>query len=194
MNLFRIGLIMVLLVAIGSPARGEASEKQKEPVNNATAWSEPRKVVLDYFGAYIAWLQYDFKKGDETAKPIKAVPNRSLDPSYVTQHYIDSYKQLMQENDKTTPPGEIGFLDYDPIICAQDYPDNLAQASVVLAKNTGTEASVKVNLSGQKSEKPFIVKLKKLPEGWRIDSIVCGKDDFDSLYKGMVKWSKTQKK
>ncbi len=70
----------------------------------------------------------------------------------------------------------------------------MARASVVLVKNTGTEASVKVNLSGQKSEKPLIVKLKKLQEGWRIDAIVCGKDDFDSLYKGMVKWYKQQKK
>ena len=85
-------------------------------------------------------------------------------------------------------------MDYDPIICAQDYPDSMAHASVVLVKNTGTEASVKVDLSGQNTDKPFIVKLKKLPEGWRIDAIVCGKDDFDSMYEEIKKLEKQQKK
>jgi hypothetical protein len=194
MKLAKIGLIMLFLVAIGSPVNGETSDKQKMPVKNAPDLNEPQKVVGDYFAAYIAWLQYDFKKGDETLKPIKPIPNLSLDPRYVTQHYIDSYKKLMQENEKTTPPGEVGFLDYDPIICAQDYPDNMAHAAIVVGKNTGNEASVKVNLSGEKSEKPLIVKLKKLQEGWRIDAIVCGKDDFDSLYKGMEKWYKQQQR
>ena len=81
----------------------------------------------------------------------------------------------MQENEKTTPPGEVGFLDYDPIICAQDWPESMARASVVLVKNTETEASVKVDLWGKKSAPPLMVKLKKLPDGWRIDAIVCGR-------------------
>jgi hypothetical protein len=184
---------MLLLVTLGSPVTGQSSEKQSEPVKNTTGLNEPQKVVGDYFAAYIAWSKYDDHQRDETVKPGEPIPNRSLDPSYVTKHYIESYKKLMQENEKTTPMGEVGFLDYDPIIGAQDYPDNMAHASVVLVNNTGTEASVKVNLSGQKSEKPLIVKLKKLQEGWRIDAIVCDGKDFDSLYKAMVKWSKQQK-
>jgi hypothetical protein len=194
MKLFRIWLIILLLVAMGSLITGKSSGKQKGPIKNAPGLTEPQKVVGDYFAAYIAWLQYDFKEGGETAKLKEAIPNLTIDPYYVTQHYIDSYKKLMQENEKTTPPGEVGFLNYDPIICAQDYPDNMAQASVVLVKHTGTDASVKVNLSGKITEKPLIVKLKKQPEGWRIDDIVCDKNDFDSLYKGMVKWYKQQKK
>ena len=133
-------------------------------------------------------------KRSETVKPKQPVPNRSLDPSYVTQHYIDSYKKLMQENEKTTPPGEVGFLDYDPIICAQDYPENMVHASVVLVNNTGTEASVKVNLSGQKSEQPLIVKLKKLQKIGGLMLLFVTENDFDSLYKAMVKWAKQQKK
>ena len=194
MKLFRIGFIIVLLVALSSSIMGEASEKQSEPVKNAAGLSEPQKVVWDYFAAYISWLKYDFKKGDATANSIKPVPNRSLDPGYVTQHYIDSYNKLMQENEKTTPPGEVGFLDYNPIICGQDYPDNMDSASVVLVKNTGTEATVKVGFSEFTVDSPRIVKLKKLPEGWRIDAILCGKEDFDSLYQGMKKWETQQKK
>ncbi len=82
MKLARIGLIIVLLVAIGSPVKGEASDKQRELVKNATGLNEAQKVVWDYFEAYISWL-YDFKKGDETVKPIKPILNRSLDSSYV---------------------------------------------------------------------------------------------------------------
>jgi hypothetical protein len=84
--------------------------------------------------------------------------------------------------------------DYDPIICGQDYPRSMASASVVLVKNTGTEATVKVAFAEFRDDSPRIVKLKKLPEGWRIDAIVGGKDDFDSLYQGMKKWEKQQKK
>jgi len=189
-----IGLIIVLLVALGSPVQGAVAEKQGEPVKNTPGLSEPQKVVWDYFAAYIAWLNYDLNKGDEKVKTIKPVSNRSLDPSYVTQHYIASYNKLMQEDKKTTPIGEVGFLDYDPIICGQDFPDNMDSASVVLVNNTETEATVKVGFSKFTVDSPRIIKLKKLPEGWRIDAIGCDGQDFDSLYQGMVKWYKQQKK
>lgn len=192
MKLAKIGLIMLLLVSIGSPVMGEASEKQSEPVKNTTGLSEPQKVVWDYFAAYIAYSDYELKKGDKTVKP---VPNRSLDPSFVTQHFIDSYHKLMQEDEKTKAPGEVGYLDYDPIICGQDFPDSMAGSSVVLVENTGTEATVKVGFAGfTPPAPPLIVKLKKLPEGWRIDAILCGKDDFDSKYKAIKKLEKQQKK
>ncbi|MHB8070058.1 MAG: YqhG/Tai3 family protein [Desulfobaccales bacterium] len=193
-KLAKIGLIMLLLVAIGSPVNGHASEKQIEPVKYPTGLSEPQKVVWDYFAAYIAWLDYDLNKGDGKVKTIKPVPNRSLDPNYVTRHYIDSYNKLMQEDKKTTPPGEVGFLDYDPIICGQDFPDNMDSASVVLVNNIGTEATVKVGFSQFTVDSPRIIKLKKLPEGWRIDAILCGKDDFDSMYETIKKKYKQQKK
>lgn len=74
MKLFRIGLIIGLLVALCSPVMGQAAEKRSEPAKIATGLSEPQKVVWDYFAAYIAWLNYDFNKGDEKAKTIKPVP------------------------------------------------------------------------------------------------------------------------
>jgi hypothetical protein len=88
----------------------------------------------------------------------------------------------MQENEKTTPPGEVGLLDYDPILCAQDFPENLAQASFVLVDKTKNDALVKVDLWGRKKVKPMTVKLKKQKEGWRIDSIYCHGHNFESLY------------
>lgn len=191
MKLAKIGLIMLFLATLCSPVMGRAADKQQEPAPTAAALTGPQKVVWDYFAAYLAWLQYDFKKGDKTVKP---VPNRRLDPSFVTQHFIAYYNKLMQENQRLTPPGEAGPLDYDPVICAQDYPDNMSQASIVLVNQTDTGALVKVELSGQPSDPPMTVKLKKLKEGWRIDAILCGKDDFDSLYQAMKKDQKTKKK
>ena len=192
MKLLKIGLIMLLLVTLGSPVMGQASEKQKEPVKNATGLSEPQKVVWDYFAAYIAYSEYESKKGDKTVKP---VPNRSLDPSFVTQHFIDSYHKLMQEDEKTKAPGEIGYLDYDPIICGQDFPNSMAGSSVVLVENTGTEATVKVGFAGfTPPAPPFPVKLKKLPEGWRIDAILCDGKDFDAKCEEIKKLDKQEKK
>ena len=192
MKLAKIGLILLFLVALGSPVMGQAAEKQSEPVKNPTGLSEPQKVVWDYFAAYIAYSEYEAKKGDKTVKP---VPNRSLDPSFVTQHFIDSYQKLMQADKKTRGSAEIGFLDYDPIICGQDFPDSMTGSAVDLVENTGTEATIKVGWAGfDPPATPFIVKLKKQDQGWRIDAIVCNGDDFDSKYQKMQEWYKQQKK
>jgi hypothetical protein len=191
-KLARIGLIIALLLTIGSPLYGEESGKQKEPGKKATAFSEPQKVVWDYYTAYLAYQEYQLKKGDKKVKP---VPNKTLDQSFVTQHFTDSFKRLMQEDKKTTPPGEVGFLDYDPFICGQDSPSGMTGSTVDLVDNTGTEATIKVGWGGfDPPAPPFIVKLKKQDQGWRIDAIVCGGDDFDSKYQKMQEWAKQQKK
>jgi hypothetical protein len=189
----RIGFIIIFLVIISTPFTGQASDKQNKLVKNVTGEKEPQKLAWDYFEAYIAWLEQHFNKGDEAVTAIKPNPNRSLDPNFVTQHFIDSYNKLIQKDKKMTQPGMVGFLDHDPIICAQYFPDNMDRASFILVKNTGTEAVVKADLFGKETKPPLIVKLMKLKEGWRIDAIVCGKDDFDSLFKKMKGWEKQQK-
>ncbi len=192
MKLAKIGLIVLLLVTIGSPVMGQSSDKQGKPAKDAPGLSEPKKVVGDYFAAYIAYSEYELKKRDKTVKP---VPNRSLDPSFVTRHFIDSYQQLMQADKKTRGSAEIGFLDYDPIICGQDFPDSMTGSAVDLIENTGTEATIKVGWAGfDPPATPFIVKIKKQDQGWRIDAIVCNGDDFDSKYQKMQEWYKQQKK
>lgn len=194
-NIFRkkiFGLTLALLFTTGSLINGAAAAPQKEPAIKAAALTGPQKVVWDYYAAYIVWLQYDFNRGDKTVKP---VPNRSLDTSFVTRHFIDSYHKMMQEDEKTKGSAEIGYLDYDPIICGQDFPDNMAGSSVVLVKNTGTTATVKVGMAGfTHPAPPFIVKLKKQQEGWRIDAILCHGKDFDAVFRAMKKEEKRQKK
>lgn len=106
MKLTRLGFIVVLLVIIGSTFNGEASERQNESVKNITGLTGPQKVVWDYFEAYLAWLEYNFNQRDETVKPIKPIPNRSLYPNFVTQHFIDSYNKLIQADRRMTPPGD----------------------------------------------------------------------------------------
>ena len=183
-----IWLLIALLFSIGSPVNGMAAK----PAPGAEALTGPRKVVWDYYAAYIAFQQYDTKKGDKT---VSAVPNRSLDPNFVTLHFIDSYKRLMAENDKLTPKGEVGPLDYDPIICGQDFPESMAGSAVVLVRNTGAAATVKVGMGGfSPPAAPFIVGLKKQKQGWRIDSVLCSGKDFDSLYRDMKKEGEKQKK
>jgi hypothetical protein len=67
----------------------------------------------------------------------------------------------MQENEGTTPPGEVGLFDYDPILCAQYFPEKLTKSSFLLVDKTNNAASVKVYLWGRKEVKPMMVKLKK---------------------------------
>jgi hypothetical protein len=53
------------------------------------------------------------------------------------------------------------LLDYDPILCAQDFPENLAKSSFLLVDKTKNDALVKVDLWETKEVKPMMVKLKK---------------------------------
>ena len=184
MKLSMIVVIVLALIATGSSVNGVAAQKKEKAGKNGVTPSEPQRVVRDYFAAYIAYQEYDFKKGDEKFKP---VPDRTLYPGFVTEHFIHSYKKLMQEDEKSNPPGEEGYLDYDPIICGQDFPDNTSDLSVTLVDNTGTEATVKVCFPGFSPPAPFIVKSKRMQEGWRIDAIFCDGEDFDATYQRIKK-------
>jgi hypothetical protein len=178
----RIGLLAGLLVVIGGMAFGLVETPQAKPGPGGEVSSELRKVVLDYYSAYIAYQQYAVI-ADKKGKP---VPDRTLNPRFVTPHFIDSYRKMMAENDKLTPKGEVGPLDYDPIVCGQDFPDSMAGSSVVLVKNSETVATLKVGLAGfTPPPPPIIVKLNKQKQGWRIDSIVCDGMDFDAMYRTM---------
>ena len=178
----RIGLLIVLLALIGSPVKGQQSIEQRLPQENTGNFKEPEKVVWEYFAAYIAFLQYDLNQKSGNVKQTKLIYDKKLDLNYVTQYFIDSYNKLIQEDKRTTPPGEVGLLDYDPILCAQDFPEKLTQSSFILVDKTINDASVKVDLWGTKEFKPMMVKLKKQKEGWRIDSISCHGHNFESLY------------
>lgn len=177
-----IGLILLLLVAMGSVFHGEAEARGKLEVKKTAALSEPRKLVWDYYTDVLAYQYYQANKGDKKVKP---VPNKTLDLGFVTRHFVDSFKKLKQE---------AGFLDYDPIVCGTDSPDNMTGTAVNLVRNTGTEATVKVGWAGfTPPATPFTVKLKKQSQGWRIDAVVCNGDDFDSMYQRIKKVSKKGK-
>ena len=176
------GLLIVLLAFIGSPVNGEQSIKPRLPQENTGNFKEPDKVVREYYAAYLAFLQCDENQRRGKIKKTKLIHDKRLDLNYVTQHFIDSYNKLMQENERTTPTGEVGLLNYDPNLCAQDFPKNLTQSSFILVDKTKHDASVKVDLWGTKEVKPMMVKLKKQKEGWRIDSIGCLGHNFESLY------------
>ncbi len=187
-----IGLLIAFLLCIGNPLNTMAAKQLKTPKIKVEALTGSRKVVRNYYAAYIDYQQYDLKKTDKKVKP---VPDRTLDPGFVTPHFIDSYKKLMVESDRLTPQGEAGPLDYDPIICAQDFPDSMAGSSVDLVHNTRTAATVKVHMGGfTPVAPPFIVELKKLKQGWRIDSVLCDGKDFGSLYKNLKRDGSKQKK
>ena len=182
MKLARIGVVLLLLALIGSPVQGQQSAKQRLPQEKTGNYKEPDKVVGEYLAANISFLQYDENRRRAKVKQKNLIPDKRLDLQYVTQHYIDSYNKLMQENERTTPPGEVGLLDYDPIVCAQDFPETMAQSIIVSVDKSNNDALVKVDLWGRKEVNPMMVKLKKQKEGWRIDSIECHGHNFESLY------------
>ncbi len=179
MKLGRIALALLLLITMSSLTQGQPPKSRPSPENTRDG-KKPEQIVREYFAAYLAWVEYEFDLRTKKVKPKRKVPNKKLDTRYVTQHYIDSYIGLIQENNRTTPPGEVGYLNYDPIICAQDHPANMAKAAVTLSEKTYTEALVKVSLGGAKDEEPLQVRLKKLKDGWRIDAILCHGQDFEA--------------
>ncbi|MBU4233780.1 MAG: YbjP/YqhG family protein [Proteobacteria bacterium] len=160
MKAARIGGLLLLLALIGNPVQSQQSIEPRLPQENTGNFKEPDKVVREYYAAYIAFLQYGENQRTGKVKQTKLISDKKLDLNYVTQHFIDSYNKLIQENKRTTPPGEVGLLDYDPILCAQDFPENLAQSSFILVDKTKNDASVKVDLWGIKEVKYLITGLK----------------------------------
>jgi hypothetical protein len=77
--------------------------------------------------------------------------------------------------------GEVGELDGDPFIDAQDW--DVASFTVEIKKQDSSHATGLVNFKNGDTPKQVVVKLVRLAVGWRIADIDWGEATLTSLFK-----------
>lgn len=82
--------------------------------------------------------------------------------------------RLIRLDERNTPRGDVGKMDYDPICVCQDF-DGLQLKEVRIAKDTEGTATAFVTLFFGPPADSSVVKLRLrliwVPQGWRIDDI-----------------------
>ena len=105
--------------------------------------------------------------------------------------YFDSgLIALMQENERVTPQGDVGAMDFDPVCACQDYGKLTAGIHVLSASDKAAKAAVVLHDDGP-SPGPDVslsYDLVRVGKGWRIHDI--GTNDVPSLRQLLVKANK----
>ena len=106
---------------------------------------------------FYAWYLGRLNKNDMT--PLK---NRTVALQYLTPEFLKRVPRLIKETDS------------DVIICAQDF-DPLWEKNIKVDPPTitGASATTLVQLIGKEMSVKLSVTLKKIPAGWRINSVEC---------------------
>jgi hypothetical protein len=96
--------------------------------------------------------------------------------------FSPSLVQLIRRDEKNTPSGYVGKLDWDPICSCQDFDgDPLRDLQITKDSASRATASVTLFFFSDSSVKHLRLHLIWLPQGWRIDDIET--KDIPSLRK-----------
>jgi hypothetical protein len=100
------------------------------------------------------------------------------------ERYFTPKLAKAMNDDATMDPGEVGFLDYDPLCQCQD--DSGMKTKVRSETQKGNTADVRVAVYfGTRDQRDIRLKLERTPAGWRIADIAT-KDD-PSLLAELIK-------
>ena len=93
-----------------------------------------------------------------------------------TPFFSDRLNGLYAADEAKTPEGEIGALDFDPVIAGQDF--KITDLQIGKARITGDAASVTVNFDNM--DEPVVLSYSLVEEngGWKVDDIESRGKDF----------------
>lgn len=80
---------------------------------------------------------------------------------------------LYAADEKKTPKGYAGALDFDPFISGQDF--KITNLKVVSVKQSGSKATVEVTFKNFDEKDDLVYSLVKEPDGWKIDDVASVK-------------------
>jgi len=124
-------------------------QKKDEEANKVNNINESEKVVREYLKQHLDRLNK------------KSPVNNDLSLSLVTSNFVNNFNKLKKP------------LFYDPFICAQDYPNDINNASIILEEITGSSATFKVKIDKNWAGEPNKMQLIKDKNVWKIDKIIC---------------------
>ena len=147
-------LILALLTVVASSA--VASDDDQE------------KVIRALYAAHRPWEHKELNLGD------RVVLSKYFSPE-LTELFLKNAKL-----ERDCPEGDLCGLDFDPILGAQDFDDNLnfkLRITKTTPAQTGRfEAHFKL-FNQEKAEQVIVFQLVQLKDGWRIDDIIYPDDN-----------------
>ncbi|GGF15412.1 hypothetical protein GCM10011321_04120 [Youhaiella tibetensis] len=96
--------------------------------------------------------------------------------------YSAHLKRLFAADRERTPEGEVGALDFDPFINAQDY--DLADLVIGEPEISGTLATSTVRFANFGEKNTVVISMVKEPDGWKVDNV--------QSIEGEVQWTLTE--
>lgn len=105
-------------------------------------------------------------------------------------YFDSSLIALMQENERVTPQGDVGAMDFDPVCACQDYGKLSAGIHVLAATTTTAKVAAVLHDDGVSpgADVSLSYDLVKVAGGWRIHDI--GTTDVPSLRQWLIKANK----
>ena len=190
--LFLCIAITMLLGACQSRQGGEATAGNETTVAGQLQATEVenqvKRIYSEVFKPYL--IEDSLRK---LGKPAEMAPGAHFPHNY-RQYCSRGLTDLMRQVnviDSLHHPGEVGFLDADYWIMAQDFGSDLAVSDVKTVTMSGKEAVVQLMLHNLGTTKP--VSLKMLNEGgdWKIDNFINEEIQFD-LKKAAKEYLETE--
>jgi len=129
--------------------------------------------------AFLHGIYSHYLGDDRTAKGI------FLDkPSEIRRYFADDLANLMiADEEASNKSGDVGALDGDPFIDAQDW--TITKLTVHIDSETADGAKATVHFENIKEPKTVHLDLVKTPKGWRISDIIWNSNEgtLRGLYK-----------
>lgn len=123
---------------------------------------------LAIFGASHAGAQAPTEPGAAIARIYKGYASGST-PGPIEDHYSARLRQLAAAARKRTPDGDIGPLDFDPVVNGQDW--EIKRLRIREIKREADRAIVQASFTNFGDAKEIVFDLVRGPSGWKIDDI-----------------------
>jgi hypothetical protein len=120
-------------------------------IGAAAAYDTPKALLEALYFPYFQGADYDWSGFDEPALRSRAL------------------NALFDKDAAETPEGDVGRIDFDPYIDAQDY--DLTDFAIGEAKVTGDTATVEVTFTNFEQPEDIVFTLVKEPDGWKVDDV-----------------------
>ena len=98
------------------------------------------------------------------------------DTSDMTPFFSDDLNAFYAKDAANTPDGEMGVLDFDPVIAGQDYA--ISQLKIDEPKIRGDVAAVTVHFNNFDDKQELFYSLVREHGGWKVDDIENKQGDY----------------
>jgi len=151
-------IILIAIIALGGFWVWKNQNKKTENQENSQVKQdnkikEPEEIAKEFLKRHLDRLNKRSSSNE--------LSDNELSLDLVTNNFINNFNKLEKP------------LFYDPFICAQDYPEDINNTSIILIEKNNTWISFDVKIDKDWVGEGFKMELIKDKNNWKIDKIIC---------------------